>query len=102
AIEPLPDDDERRNHRLTRPEFLGDPCTEMRGGDTLRRLVACVPVELVAGVQDFSEIGGGMNADERTAIHDLADVLQTGRKATAIESRRARLESREDIRRRHA
>ena len=98
-IEALPDHDERRNHRVARPEFLRDPRTEMRRSHRLRRLVACVPVELMPRVQNIPEVCHDMRTNERAAIHHLPDFLQPFGKLDAVQRRRSRLERREHRRR---
>ncbi len=71
--EPLPNVNESRDHRVHRPLLLCDPCANMRREYRLRRLVAGMPVILMTGVQDMTQICGHIGADQRPAIHHLPD-----------------------------
>ena len=74
-FEALADVDERRHNRVLGPQDLGHPCSDVRGGDGEGRDVAGVPVILVAGVEDVSEVRLHGRADEGAVVHDLGDVF---------------------------
>ena len=59
--------------RLLRPEQLRNPRADVRHGDRLRRLIAGMPVVLMARVQNESEIADAVRSDQRPPIHDLRD-----------------------------
>ena len=95
AFEALADVDKGRHHRIARTEHAGHPGADMRAGDGLRRHVTGVPMELVARVQDAAEVGLHRRTDQRRAVHDLCDVLESLADADAIHRGRDRRESAE-------
>ena len=56
---------------------MGDPRADVGRSHGERRLIAGVPVVLVARVQDVYEIGTYLGANQRAAIHHLGHVLES-------------------------
>ena len=101
-FEPLADVDERRHDRITRPQHARHPGADMRAGHGLRRDVAGVPVELVTRMQDAAEVRLHGGTDQRPAVHDLGDALESLADPHPVDGRRDRGERAEHPVVRHA
>ena len=72
---------------LSGPERARKHGAHVRRGHRLRRRIAGVPVILVPRVQNEAQVADAVRADQRAAIHDLRDVLQTLRDLDVIDHR---------------
>ena len=95
AFEALADVDEGGHHRIARAEHAGHPGADVRAGDGLRRDIAGMPMELVTRMQDAAEVGLHRRTDQRAAVHDPRDVLESFADADAVDRRRDRREGAE-------
>jgi len=86
-IEALTDIDECGNSGMPRPERSGNHGADMGRGDCLRRGIAGMPLILVAGMKNETEISGGVGADERGAIHHAGDIFEALSKFDVIDVR---------------
>ena len=102
AFQSLADVDKCRNRRVLRSANLGDPRPDVRGGHGLRRNVPGVPVVLVTGVEDITQVGNDVRADQGPSVQDLGDMLQPLGDFHAVEHRVDRGEGAEDLLRRDA
>src|SRR5690606_14246403 len=76
-VKALTDVNERRDDGIPGPEFFCDPCSDMGRGDCLRWLIASMPVVLMTGVQDMTEVCRDIRADQRAHVHDAGDGLKS-------------------------
>ena len=76
SLEALSDINERRNNLVLRTEHLGHPGAQVRSRHGQGRDVSGMPMVLVAGMKDGTEVRLEGRADERSAVHHLSDVLQ--------------------------
>src|SRR6185369_14491666 len=76
VIESLANVNERRDGRIQRTERARNDRAKMRRSDRLWRCVAGVPLVLMAGVQNKTEVTRGVRTNERAAVHDCRGLLQ--------------------------
>jgi hypothetical protein len=86
-LEVLADRNKRRHSGILRTERSRNHRSDVRHCHRLRRNVAGVPVILVARVENVSEIGRLESSDDRAAIHDACDTLETLRDLDVIGGR---------------
>ena len=98
AFEPLSDVDKRRDHWVVRAQYLGDPSPKMRTCDGLGWNIPSVPVILVAGMQDATQVRLDVGTDQRGSIHDLGHILKPLTDSDVVDRRRDRWEGAHDLR----
>src|SRR5690606_10997889 len=76
-IKALADVDECGDYRILGSEFLGNPGSDVRGGEALRRFIACMPVVLMSRVKDMAEVCGNVRADDGAQVHHTSDRLKS-------------------------
>ena len=96
-LEPLSNVDKRRDHRVVWSQYLGDPSPQMRTGYGLGWNIPSVPVVLVAGVQDTTQVRLDVGTDQGGSIHDLGHILKPLTDADVVDRRRDRGEGAHDL-----
>ena len=76
-VETLADVDEGRHRWIQRAQCACDHRAQVRAGDRLRRRVPGMPMKLVPRMEDEAQIPGGVSSDQRAAVDDAANSLQT-------------------------